>query len=181
MVKLGESRLLKLVVSVIIALFAGIIGSVFTTASIPIWYNFLIKPPFNPPSWLFSPVWTILYILIGTSAYLVWMVGWENKEVKIALSVYGVQLVLNTLWSILFFGLQSPFLGFLGIVPLWISIVLTILLFYRVSKKAAYLLIPYILWVSFAAILNFTVWQLNPWPYGQLIINFMIFQGLATL
>lgn len=107
MAKLIENRKFKLVVSVLIALTAGIIGSVFTTPSIPIWYEFLIKPPFNPPSWLFGPAWTTLYILIGISAYLVWVEGWENKEVKIALSVYGVQLVLNALWSILFFGLQS--------------------------------------------------------------------------
>ncbi|MFB0562026.1 MAG: TspO/MBR family protein [Candidatus Lokiarchaeia archaeon] len=181
MAGLKESKVLKLIVSILIAEFAGIIGSVFTTPSIPIWYEFLIKPSFNPPSWLFGPVWTTLFLLMGISAYLVWIEGWENKEVKIALSVYGVQLVLNTLWSILFFGLQSPFAGFLGIIPLWIAIVLTILLFYKISKKAAYLLIPYILWVSFAAILNFTIWQLNPWPYGQLIIDILILQGLAAL
>lgn len=181
MASLTESKVFKLVVSIIIAEAIGIIGSFFTTPSIPIWYEFLIKPSFNPPSWIFAPVWTTLFLLMGIAAYFVWIQGWENKDVKIALTVYGTQLALNLLWSILFFGLQSPFSGFLEIILLWIAIALTIITFYKISKKAAYLMIPYILWVSFAAILNFTIWQLNPWPYGGLIINILIFLGLASL
>ncbi|MEM3586842.1 MAG: TspO/MBR family protein [Candidatus Jordarchaeaceae archaeon] len=145
------------------------------------WYQFLVKPLFSPPNWLFAPVWTILFLLMGIAAYIVWSEGWEKRDVKIALSVYGVQLVLNLLWSVLFFGLRSPFYGFLEITVLWMVIILNILVFYRVSRKAAYLLIPYIIWVSFAAILNYSIWQLNPWPYGQLIINMLILQWLAAL
>lgn len=173
--------IVKLVVSIIVAELVGIIGSFFTTPAIPSWYQFLIKPSFSPPNWLFAPVWTALFLLMGIAAYLVWSEGWEKRDVKIALSVYGVQLVLNLLWSVLFFGLQSPFYGFLEIIVLWIVIVLNILVFYRVSRKAAYLLIPYIIWVSFAATLNYSIWQLNPWPYGQLIINLLTLQWLAAL
>lgn len=176
-----KGMVFKLVVSILVAQAAGVVGSLFTTPSIPTWYEFLIKPYFNPPSWLFGPAWLTLYVLMAVAAFFVWMEGWEKKEVRIALSIYGVQLVLNTLWSILFFGLRSPLYGFLGIVPLWIAIALTIMLFYGISRKAAYLMIPYIVWVSFAAILNFTVWQLNPWPYGKLIIDILTIKGLIAL
>jgi tryptophan-rich sensory protein len=176
-----RSKILKLVASIIIAELAGIIGTLFTTPAIPVWYQLLIKPAFNPPNWLFGPVWTILFFLIGIAAYFVWNEGWENRNVKIALSVYGIQLVLNVLWDYLFFGLQNPFIGFVGIIALWIVIVINILVFFRVSRKAAYLLIPYILWVSFAALLNYSIWQLNPWPYGKLILDILFFQGLPVL
>ena len=154
-------KIIRLVSSVLICLAAAAMGSVFTTPSIPTWYALIQKPAFNPPNWVFGPVWTALFILMGISAYLVWEKGLKERKVKVALSVFGVQLVLNILWSALFFGLQSPFYAFIEIIILWIAIVLTIIKFYPVSRNAGLLLIPYIAWVSFAAFLNLSVWLLN--------------------
>lgn len=140
---------------------AGIVGSFFTASAIPTWYADLEKPSFNPPSWVFGPVWTTLYALMGIAAFLVWQKGTQRKEVKIALSVFGLQLVLNALWSIIFFGLESPGGGLVEIVLLWLAIVATIILFGRISRPAAWLLIPYLAWVSFATCLTFAIWQLN--------------------
>jgi translocator protein len=151
---------MKLAVAIILCLLAGAIGSIFTSKSIPTWYATLKKPSFNPPNYLFGPVWTILYILMGIAAYLIWTSGW-NSVTKIALAVFAVQLILNTAWSILFFGLQNPFIAFIEIIFLWLAIVATIVLFYRISPAASYLLIPYLLWVSFASVLNFAIWRLN--------------------
>ena len=151
----------KLVAAVLICLVAGLIGSFFTVGSIKTWYATIQKPSFNPPNWVFGPVWTALYVLMGLSAYLVWMNGWGRKEVRTALAVFGLQLVLNVLWSVIFFGAKELFYSFVEIVFLWLSIALTIILFYRISKNAALLLVPYLLWVSFAAFLNYSVWQLN--------------------
>jgi tryptophan-rich sensory protein len=147
--------------SLAITSLAGFIGSYFTFDAIPNWYATLEKPALNPPNWIFGPVWTTLYILMATAAFLIWKKGWEKKEVKIALSVFLIQLVLNTLWSILFFGLQNPAIAFVEIVFMWLAIVATIFLFSKISKPAAWLLIPYILWVSFASYLNFAIWMLN--------------------
>jgi len=151
----------KLAAAVLVCLFAGFIGSFFTISSIPTWYATIQKPAFNPPNWVFGPVWTTLYILMGISAYLVWMKGWDKKEVRSALAIFAVQLVLNTLWSIIFFGAKELFLAFVEIAFLWTAIVVTIFLFRRISRNAALLLVPYLLWVSFAAFLNYSVWQLN--------------------
>ena len=151
----------KLIASILICLMAGFIGSFFTSPAIPNWYQGIEKPSFNPPSWVFAPVWTSLYILMGIALYLIWVKGLEKKENKIAIGVFGIQLVLNSLWSILFFGLQNPFFAFIEIIILWTAILASILLFYRIDKRAAYLLIPYILWVSFASFLNYTIWTLN--------------------
>ena len=156
------NNILKLVTSIFICLFAGFIGSIFTSPSIPTWYATLTKPSFNPPSWIFAPVWTTLFVLIGISLYMVWNKGLQDKKVKISLFIFGVQLVLNVLWSFLFFGLHSPFYAFLEIIILWAAIVLTIVNFFKVSRTAGLLLLPYIFWVSFAAILNFSIWRLNP-------------------
>ncbi len=156
---------IRLAASVIICLLAGIIGSLFTMPAIPSWYASLAKPAFSPPNWLFGPVWTILYILMGISLYLVWSKQGKSGMVKgkaSALKVFAVQLALNALWSVLFFGLRSPALGFAGIVLLWISIAATMHLFRKIDRKAFWLLVPYILWVSFAAFLNFSVWMMNP-------------------
>ena len=152
---------MKLIISIIICLAAGFIGTIFTNPSIPTWYESLKKPSFNPPAWLFSPVWTALFIIMGISLFLVWQKGLNYNGVKIALIVFGIQLILNILWSILFFGLRSPLTAFIEIIILWILILMTILIFYPISKTAALLLLPYILWVSFASILNFSLWQLN--------------------
>lgn len=151
----------KLIIAIAVSQFAGIIGSLFTMSAIPNWYTTIEKPVLNPPSWIFGPVWVTLYILMGVSAFLVWREGWKKKEVKIALSIFGVQLFLNALWSVIFFGLQSPAWAFLNIVLLWITIVWTMVVFFKISKLATYLLVPYILWVSFASYLNLAIWMLN--------------------
>jgi tryptophan-rich sensory protein len=144
----------------LITFLSAFIGSFFTTKSINSWYQFLNKPSFAPPNWLFAPVWSILYFLMAISAFLIWK---KKKEINVreALMFYFIQLILNVLWSIVFFGLKSPFFGFLEILILWFFIFLTILKFYKIEKLASYLLIPYILWVSFAGILNFFVLILN--------------------
>jgi len=150
-----------LIFAILLCELAGVIGAFFTIPSIEGWYYELIKPSFSPPNWLFGPVWTILYFLMGVSAYLVWERGIKKKNVKNSLLIFGVQLVLNILWSILFFGLQSPLLGFICIVLLWIAIAVTIIKFYRISKTAGLLQVPYILWVTFATVLNFFIWIVN--------------------
>jgi tryptophan-rich sensory protein len=144
-----------------ISFFAGFVGSIFTTPAIPTWYASLVKPAFSPPNYVFGPVWSILFLLMGISAYLVWKEGFGKKKVKIALKIFFVQLALNTLWSILFFGLKSPMVSLAEIILLWVLIFITIKKFYEISKIAGSLLIPYILWVTFASILNLSIVLLN--------------------
>ena len=151
----------KLIVSVVACQLAGVIGSVFTTPAIPTWYAALAKPAFTPPSWLFAPAWITLYLLMGIAASLVWRVGLDQKQVRTALILFLVQLVLNALWSMAFFGLQSPLGGIIVIVLLWAAILLTILKFFRISTVAGALLVPYIAWVTFAATLNAYIYVLN--------------------
>ena len=122
----------------------------------------LEKPAFNPPSFLFGPVWTALYILMGISLYHVWMEGWERGDVRVAAALFCMQLVMNAGWTFFFFGLESPFLGFVEIIALWCAIVISMVFFFRIRKNAGILLIPYLLWVSFAMALTFTIWTLNP-------------------
>ncbi len=153
--------ILKLIASLVLCQLAGLIGSLATLPSIPIWYESLKKPFFNPPNWLFGPVWTGLYTLMGISLFLVWRRREGNPQVKLALTFFFVQLILNALWSLAFFGLQSPLLGLVDIVLLWIAILLTIQRFYGISRTGAFLLVPYILWVSFAVVLNVSLWILN--------------------
>ena len=162
MTKIRGSDLSKLLVSVLACQLAGVIGSVFTSPAIPGWYATLTKPGFTPPSWIFAPVWITLYLLMGISAFIVWRRGLALKEVRIGLGVFVAQLILNALWSVMFFGLRSPLAGFVVIVLLWLLILLTIALFRKVSMAAAVLLLPYILWVSYASVLNFSIWRLNP-------------------
>lgn len=151
----------KFIIAVAIAELAGIIGSVFTAPAIEGWYAGIVKPAFNPPSWVFGPVWTLLYALMGTAAFLIWKKGLDRSDVRIALGIFAVQLILNTLWSMIFFGLQSPGGAVVAIVVLWLAIVATIVAFAKISRPAAWLLAPYILWVTFAGYLNFTIWMLN--------------------
>jgi len=151
----------KLIIAIVVAELAGAIGAIFTIPAIPTWYATLIKSPLNPPSWVFAPVWNILFILMGIAAFLVWKKGLNKKEVRVALIVFLVQLILNALWSVIFFGLHNPGAAFLEIIVLWLAILATIITFYKVSRGAAYLLIPYILWVTFAGYLTFSVWNLN--------------------
>ncbi len=155
------SKILKLIISILICQGAGAIGSLFTSPAISTWYATIQKPSFNPPNWIFAPVWILLFLLMGISLYLIWNKGFKYKGTKIAIFVFAVQLILNTLWSILFFGLQSPLFAFIEIIILWFAILLTIISFYKVSKIAAYLLMPYIIWVSFASVLNFSILIIN--------------------
>lgn len=156
-----EIQYLKLTIAILVCLLAGFIGSVFTSKSVSTWYTTLKKPSFNPPDWVFAPVWTAIFILMGVSLYLVWSKGLEAKGVKIAIIIFCVQLLLNILWSFLFFGLQSPFYAFMDITVLWFIILLMIIYFYRISPVSSYLLFPYISWVSFATVLNFMIIRLN--------------------
>jgi tryptophan-rich sensory protein len=155
------SSFFKLIVAIIASGSAGVIGSIFTVSAIPTWYATLVKPALNPPSWIFGPVWTTLYLLMGIAAFLVWNKGWERKDVRKALAVFLLQLVLNAAWSIIFFGLHSPFWAFMDISAMWLAMIWTMALFYRISKPAMWLLLPYILWVSFAAYLNYSILMLN--------------------
>jgi len=154
-------KILNLALAIVITEAAGLIGSIFTTPSITAWYTTVNKPSFNPPNWIFAPVWTTLFALMGIAAWLVYEKGWKKKEVKLALKIYSAQLVLNTLWSIIFFGLQNPGAAFLEIIALWVTIVATMVVFWKVSRWAVYLFVPYILWVSFAVFLNWTIWIIN--------------------
>jgi len=152
--------ILKLVASIILCQLAGFLGSLFTTPAIPTWYVTLNKPSFTPPNWIFSPVWISLFILMGISLFFVWRRP-DHPKFKNAFIFFFVQLILNILWSAAFFGLKSPLLGLVDIMLLWIAILLTIQNFFKVSKFAGALLIPYLLWVSFATLLNFFLWFLN--------------------
>ena len=152
---------LKLTASILVCLLAGGLGTIFTIPSIPTWYASLNKPVFSPPNYLFGPVWTILYILMGISFFLIWKKGIKNKKVRNAIYVFGIQLALNTIWSPIFFGAKNLLLSLIVIIAMWIYIVKTIGVFSKISKVASYLLYPYLAWVSFASILNFSVWFLN--------------------
>lgn len=152
---------MKLLIALAIPQLAGIIGSLFTRDAITEWYAYLVRPSFAPPSWVFAPVWTTLYLLMGIAAYLVWRKVGTVKGVGLALSLFVFQLVLNTLWSVIFFGLRAPGAAFAELVFLWLMIVATMVAFYRVSRTAMWLLVPYLLWVSFAGYLNYAFWTLN--------------------
>ena len=151
---------LKFFIAVFVCQLAGIIGSVFTSPAIGKWYAFIKKPSFSPPNWVFAPVWTLLFLLMAVSLYLIWKKE-KTKERKTALWIFSYQLLLNILWSILFFGLQSPLAGFIEIIILWLAILATIITFFPLSKPAGLLFLPYLGWVSFAALLNFFLWRLN--------------------
>lgn len=148
------NRITKFIIALALPLAAGLIGSLFTTSAIPTWYATLTKPSFSPPNWLFAPVWTALYILMGIALYRIW-----SRSGSITL--FMAHLTVNALWSILFFGLHSPLLGLMDILILLTMIIVLVVQFYRVDRTAAYLLLPYAAWVSFATLLNFTIWQLN--------------------
>jgi translocator protein len=151
----------RLAICVGTVLLASAVGSFATVRAIPTWYKGLAKPSFNPPAWLFGPAWTLLYLLMAVTAWLVWKQGICAAGVKLALAVFLVQLVLNVLWSVFFFGLRSPLAGLVDIIVLWLAILATIVLFFRVSVPAGVLLLPYIAWVTFAAILNAAIFRLN--------------------
>lgn len=154
-------NILRLALSIGLPLAAGALGSLATRPAIAGWYATLNKPPFNPPGWLFGPAWTVLYILMGIAAWLVWSRGLAAPGVKPALVLFLVQLALNVAWSFLFFAARSPLAGFVEIILLWVAILVTMVLFFRVSPAAGWLMVPYIGWVSFAAVLNGAIMLLN--------------------
>jgi benzodiazapine receptor len=156
-----RSDVAKLVVSIAVPFLIGVFGSLFTADSLNNWYANLKKPPFNPPDWIFGPVWTTLYIMMGISAFLIWRQGLDKKIIRIALACFIVQLSLNAIWTPLFFGLHSPLLGLIDIVLLLNAIIVTIYAFFQISRPAAILLIPYLVWVSFATVLNASLLFLN--------------------
>ena len=156
-----QKKILQAIGAILICNFAGIIGSIFTSPAIETWYNTLNRPGINPPNWLFGPVWITLYTLMGISLFLIWNKRKETKKVYPALIIFGVQLTLNALWSIIFFGFNAIGYAFVEILLLDIMIVATIITFYTIDKKAAYLLIPYWMWVLFATILNANYFILN--------------------
>jgi len=156
-----KNKYVKIIISVIICLLAGGLGSVATQTSVHTWYTTIEKPFFNPPNWVFAPVWTTLFVLMGIAAALVWHKGFYHKWVKTALYHFGFQLILNVSWSMLFFGLQQIFPALLVVFGLFILLLFTFKWFKVVHKTAAYLLLPYIAWVGFAFVLNFSIWLLN--------------------
>lgn len=158
----SESSWIKLVVAIGVSLGTGAIGGIATSGAINSWYAELNKPFFNPPNWIFGPVWTLLYILMGTAFYLVWVSPPKGKNPHRAEMLFGIQLGLNLLWSIIFFGLQNPLAAFLEIILLWVAILLTWQKFREISQTAALLLVPYLAWVSFAGLLNLAIVILNP-------------------
>lgn len=150
-----------LVGSLVLALSAGGIGSIATVKSIPTWYVNVRKPSWNPPNRVFAPVWTLLYILMGTAAWFAWrQVGFQTTWV----SLYLTQFALNVAWSFIFFSMHRPGWAFAEIVLMWLSILLTMVEFWRIETTAGILFIPYLAWVTFASFLNWTIWRLNPKP-----------------
>jgi tryptophan-rich sensory protein len=151
----------KLIASVVGCELVGIVGSIFTVSSIPSWYAALNKPFFAPPNWIFGSAWTLLYFLMGVAFYLIWKQGWNKKKVRVATIYFLAQLGLNFIWSPIFFGLRSPLLGLITILAMWALIIITMNKFHPLSKMASYLLVPYLLWVSFAIVLNAAIVILN--------------------
>ena len=150
-----------LILSLFIPLAVGYLGSLLTMPGLASWYGGLTKPAFTPPNWLFGPAWTLLFILMGLAFFLILRDGRENKNFSAAWMSFGAQLFLNIYWSFLFFFVQEPPLAFYGLISLWSMIFVNIYYFYQIKKSAAYLLIPYIAWVTFAGALNYSIWYLN--------------------
>lgn len=156
------NKFVKIAIALIVCLLVGYSASVVTRPSVESWYPTLTKPIFNPPNWIFMPMWTFLYILMAVAAGLVWdKIKEQNERVKKALAFFLIQLTLNAIWSYLFFGLKNPMLALIEIALLWLMIYETYLKFIKINKIAGYLLIPYLLWVAFAGILNASIWWLN--------------------
>ncbi|MGE5340325.1 MAG: TspO/MBR family protein [Candidatus Omnitrophota bacterium] len=151
----------KLILSLTICQFAGVIGALFNTQSARTWYNLIEKPAFVPPPWVFGSVWLFLYMLMGVSLFLVWSAGVKPGTSHIAIALFAIQLSLNAAWSFFFFYLKSPQYGFIEILVLLFFIALTILQFYRIRPLAAFLLVPYFLWATFATYLSYSTWLLN--------------------
>jgi len=156
-----STKAVKLIVSLGLPLLVGGLSGFATARGVEVWYPTLVKPSFNPPSWVFGPVWTFLYMTMGVAFFLVWRQGPDTQGVRMAMAVFLGQLVLNGLWSVLFFGMQMPGVALLDIIALWVMIGVTTVLFWRLQPAAGILMLPYLLWVSFAAVLNASLWHLN--------------------
>ncbi len=156
-----KKKLFRIGIAVLVCGLIGFLSSIATQTSVSTWYAALNKPSFTPPNWIFGPIWILLYIMMGIAAGIVWSKGFYHKWVKTALYHFGFQLLLNAAWSIFFFGLQNPLIALLDIIALFILLLFTIKWFTVVNSTAAYLLIPYVVWVAFATALNFGIWQLN--------------------
>jgi len=150
-----------LVVSIALCQSAGVVGAFFTRSAIPDWYVTLTKPAFTLPAWVFAPVWIVLYALMGIAAFLVWRKGFHHRTVRGALFIFAGQLMLNAAWPVLFFGLRSIEAALVEILLLWIAVCSTVMRFFRVSRQAGWLLVPYLLWTSYAALLNVFFWIMN--------------------
>ena len=157
---MNKTLILKLLVSIILPLSLGAIAGMFTAQSVPEWYAGLNKPSFNPPNWIFGPVWTTLYILMGISLFLIWKQD-ASRERNLAIFIFLLQLLLNFVWSFIFFYFNMIGFALVEIILLWISIVTMLILFYKIKPIASYINIPYLLWVTFAAVLNAGYYFLN--------------------
>lgn len=155
------NNILKLIISVAIPLIVGGVSGFFTATGVESWYQTINKPSWNPPNWVFAPVWTTLYIMMGVALFLVWKSDSSEILKRTAITLFTIQLFLNFFWSFIFFGQQEIGWALVEIIAMWLFILLTIFAFANVSKLAAWLLVPYISWVSFATILNYTIWKLN--------------------
>jgi benzodiazapine receptor len=151
----------KLVLSLAITVITGLSGGFFSVGDIPGWYAKLNKPAWNPPNWIFPPVWTTLYVMMGISLFLVWKSNVPRRVKKAAIVLFSVQLILNFFWSFIFFKEHAMGWALAEIITLWLMILITIFAFGKISSLAAWLLVPYISWVSFAIILNYTFWKMN--------------------
>lgn len=156
-----RSLALKIIIGAAVCLAIGTLSGIATASSVGSWYATLNKPSFNPPNWIFGPVWTLLYIMMGIAAGLVWDKGWNNRKVRLGLGAFIVQLLLNALWSVFFFGMQNPVLALADIIILLGILILLTTYFYGIRKWAGLLLVPYVLWVSFATALNLAIVWLN--------------------
>ena len=152
---------MKFVISILIPVLVGAISGYFTSSGVNGWYAAANKPWFNPPNWIFAPVWTTLYVLMGIALFLVWRTESVKTIKQTAIILFAVQLTLNFFWSFIFFKLQQPAWAFAEIIVMWLMILLTILWFGKINAVAAWLLVPYICWVSFASVLNYSIWKLN--------------------
>jgi tryptophan-rich sensory protein len=152
----------KLIISILLPLIVGFTSGFFTASNVGGWYQTIAKPSWNPPSWVFGPMWTTLYIMMGIALFLVWRSNADEAVKRTALWIFGAQLVFNFFWSFIFFYLHQPGWAFAEIIAMWVLILLTIFAFAEVNITAAWLLVPYISWVSFAGILNYTIWRINP-------------------
>lgn len=157
---MSRSNIIKLIVSLIIPLFVGAVAGMFTSQAVPTWYASLNRPSFSPPNWVFGPMWTSLYILLGFSFFLIWKEN-PSQQKNLAITVFAIQMLLNFMWNFIFFYFNMIGIALLEIILLWISIAVMIYLFYKLKPFAAYLNIPYLLWVSFATILNAGYYFLN--------------------